>query len=175
MKKLEGEDILRKWRKLRPRRRFPIVAILDDIRSAYNVGSMFRTSACAYIEELALCGITPHPPHPKLEKTALYTVNLVPWKYFTSAKEAILYYKQKKYKIGILEITDISVPVEELSENLFPLAFVVGNEVEGVKDELFPYADVIFEIPLYGEKESLNVAVAYGITLFFLIKKVVNL
>jgi tRNA G18 (ribose-2'-O)-methylase SpoU len=170
MKKIEGEEILKKWRSIRPLQRFPIVAILDNIRSAYNVGSMFRTSACAYIEEIALCGITPYPPHPKLEKTALGTLNLVPWKHFNTTLDAIFYYKKLNYKIGIMEITDKSIPIEKISENFFPFAFVIGNEVEGVKEELFPYADIIFEIPLYGEKESLNVAVAFGIAVFFLIK-----
>jgi len=171
MSKLEGEEILKKWRKIRPKERFPIVAVLDNIRSAYNVGSMFRTAECAYISELILCGITPYPPHPKIEKTALGTTELVPWTYFNNTFEAIQILKKKGFKIAILEITQNSLPIQIIESKDFPLALVIGNEVTGVDDKIFSEADFILEIPLYGEKESLNVAVAFGIAIFFLIEK----
>lgn len=170
-RKLEGEEILKKWRKNRPKERFPIVGVLDNIRSAYNVGSIFRTAECAYISKLILCGITPYPPHHKVEKTALGTTKLVPWDYFESTAEAIKILKNKGFKIGILEITEISVPIQKVSTNDFPLALVIGNEVTGVDEKIFSYADFVLEIPLYGEKESLNTAVAFGIAVFLLIEK----
>jgi len=171
VKKLEGEEILKKWRKIRPKERYPIVAILDNIRSAYNVGSMFRTAECAYISKLVLCGITPHPPHPKIEKTALGTTNLVPWSYFENTLDAVKNFKNKGFKIAVLEITEKSIPVQSIEKSFFPLALVIGNEVTGVSEEVFPEADLILEIPLYGEKESLNVALAFGIAIFLLLEK----
>ncbi len=170
-KKLEGEEILKKWRKFRPKERFPIVAVLDNIRSAYNVGSMFRTAECAYISKLILCGITPYPPHPKIEKTALGTTNLVPWNYFKNTIEAIKKLKGEGFKIAVLEITEKSIPIQQFKSEYFPLALVIGNEVTGVSEEIFSETDLILEIPLYGEKESLNVAVAFGVALFLLIEK----
>ncbi len=168
--KLLGEEILAKWRKNRPSQRFPVVALLDNIRSAYNVGSMFRTAACAYILELGLCGITAHPPHPKLEKTALGCERLIPWKYFPSTVEGVEYYKRAGFKVVALEITKNSKPIQNLKPSDFPLALVVGNEVWGVEDDVLKVVDDVVEIPLYGEKESLNVAIAFGVAIFLLIE-----
>jgi len=170
-KKLEGEEILKKWRKIRPKERFPITVILDNIRSAYNVGSIFRTAECAYISKLILCGITPYPPHPKLEKTALGTTNLIPWIYFEKTVEAIKVLKKEGFKVAVLEITKQSIPIQKIKPEDFPLALVIGNEVTGVDEEVFAEADLIVEIPLYGEKESLNVAVAFGVAIFGLIER----
>jgi tRNA G18 (ribose-2'-O)-methylase SpoU len=174
MSKLEGEEILRKWRQNRPQQRFPLVAVLDNIRSAYNVGSMFRTAECAYISKLILCGITAHPPHPKLEKTALGTTELVPWEYFQNTLEAIKTLKKQGFKIAALEITSRSVPLQNIKPSDFPLALVIGNEVTGVDDSVLTEADMIVEIPLFGEKESLNVAIAFGVAVFLLIEKIRN-
>ena len=171
MLKIEGEEILKRWRKNRPQKPFPIVAVLSNIRSAYNVGSMFRTSACAYISELVLCGITAHPPHPKLEKTALGTEKFVKWRYFPSTLEAIDRLKAEGYKITALEITQNSKPIQTVTSKDFPLALVVGNEVTGVEDEVLERVDEVYEIPLFGEKESLNVAIAFGVAVFLLIEK----
>lgn len=170
--KIIGEEILKKWRERRPSQRFPIVAILDNIRSAYNVGSMFRTAECAYISELVLCGITPYPPHPKVEKTALGTTQLVPWRYFENSLDAVKTYKSQGFKIAVLEITNESIPIQKLTSKDFPLALVVGNEVDGVNENLLNEADLIVEIPLFGEKESLNVAVAFGVAIFLLLEKI---
>ncbi|MDF2954054.1 MAG: tRNA G18 -methylase SpoU [Thermodesulfobacterium sp.] len=172
-KKLEGEEILKKWRKIRPKERFPIAAILDNIRSAYNVGSIFRTAECAYISKLILCGITPYPPHPKVEKTALGTTNLIPWNYFEKTVEAIKVLKKEGFKVAVLEITEESIPIQKIKPEDFPLALVIGNEVTGVDEEVLAETDLIIEIPLYGEKESLNVAVAFGVAIFSLLEKLI--
>ena len=172
-KKLEGEEILKKWRKIRPKERFPIAAILDNIRSAYNVGSIFRTAECAYISKLILCGITPYPPHPKVEKTALGTTNLIPWNYFEKTVEAIKVLKKEGFKVAVLEITKQSIPIQKIKPEDFPLALVIGNEVTGVDEEVLAETDLIIEIPLYGEKESLNVAVAFGVAIFSLLEKLI--
>ncbi|QER42145.1 RNA methyltransferase [Thermodesulfobacterium sp. TA1] len=171
MKKLEGEEILKKWRQNRLNSRFPLVAVLDNIRSAYNVGSMFRTAECAYLSKLILCGITAYPPNSKLEKTALGTTKTMPWEYFGDTYQAVKHLKNLGYKIAALEITDSSLPIQKIGLSDFPLALVIGNEVTGVDERVLEEADMILEIPLYGEKESLNVAIAFGVAIFLLIEK----
>lgn len=171
MRKLTNEEKEGHWGRFRPPKRFPIAAVLDNIRSAYNVGSMFRTAECAYISELVLCGITAKPPHKEVEKTALGTTQLVPWRYFPDTLEAVQALKGEGWKIVALEITDQSFPIQSLGEGDFPLALVVGNEVSGVDDRVLASADLVVEIPQFGKKESLNVAVAFGVAVFLLLEK----
>lgn len=172
MKKLEGEEILIKWRQNRPPSRFPIVVVLDNIRSAYNVGSMFRTAECAYISKLVLCGITARPPNPKLEKTALGTTYKMPWMYFEDTLEAIRTLKNLGYKVAALEITEDSLPIQTVTALDFPMALVIGNEVTGVDERILRQADKVLEISLYGEKESLNVATAFAVAVFLLLERI---
>lgn len=174
MRKILGEEILAKWRKNKPPHPFPIIAILDNLRSAYNVGSIFRTTCCAYIEKLILCGITATPPHSGIEKTALGTTEFVPWEYELSTLSAVEKLKKKGYKIASLELTDKSIPIQKITSKDFPLALIIGNEVDGVSEEVLKLSDIILEIPLFGEKESLNVAVAFGVALFLLLDKCKN-
>ncbi len=171
MRKLIDEEKNRHWERFRPPKRFPIAAVLDNIRSAYNVGSMFRTAECAYISELILCGITAQPPHKEVEKTALGTTQLVPWRYFPDTLEAVRTLKDEGWKIVALEITDESVPIQSVGREHFPLALVVGNEISGVDDRVLSQADLVVEIPQFGKKESLNVAVAFGVAVFLLLEK----
>lgn len=171
MRKLTGEEKNRHWERFRPPKRFPIAAVLDNIRSAYNVGSMFRTAECAYISELILCGITAQPPHKEVEKTALGTTQLVPWRYFPDTLEAVRTLKDEGWKIVVLEITDESIPIQSVGAEHFPLALVVGNELSGVDDRVLSQADLVVEIPQFGKKESLNVAVAFGVAVFLLLEK----
>lgn len=171
MRKLTHPEKNAHWERFRPPRRFPIAAVLDNIRSAYNVGAMFRTAECAYISELILCGITAKPPHKEVEKTALGTTQLVPWRYFPDTVEAVQALKNEGWRIVAMEITDESVPIQTIGAEHFPVALVVGNEVSGVDDRVLSLADLVVEIPQYGQKESLNVAVAFGIAVFFLVEK----
>ncbi len=171
MRKLVAEERIFRWKRYRPEKRFPIAGVLDNIRSAYNVGSMFRTAECAYIAELVLCGITARPPHRKVEKTALGTTQLVPWRYFADTMEAVQALRSEGWKIAALEITDESVPIQNVKRTDFPLALVIGNEVTGVDDRVLEFADMVVEIPQYGEKESLNVAIAFGIAVYLLVEK----
>ena len=151
--------------------RFPVVGVLDNIRSAYNVGSMFRTAECAYISELVLCGITPRPAHPGVRKTALGAADLVPWRYFEDITEAVSLLRGEGYRIAALEVTPRSTPIQEVHPAHFPLALVVGNEVTGVHPHILRTADLVWEIPQYGAKESLNVAVAFGVAVYFIVEK----
>ncbi len=171
MRKLIGEERIIHWRQFRPSQRFPIIAVLDNIRSAYNVGAMFRTAECAYIAGLVLCGITACPPHRKVEKTALGTTQLVPWRYFSDTREAVQVLRQEGWTIAALEITDESVPIHTVKLHHFPIALVIGNEVTGVDDCVLVASDIVLEIPQFGEKESLNVAVAFGVAVFLLVEK----
>lgn len=159
------------WASLRPPRRFPIAGVLDNIRSAYNVGAMFRTAECAYISELLLCGITAQPPHPEVEKTALGTTKILPWRYFPDTLEAVKALKSEGWHIAALEITEVSLPIQAVQEKNFPLALVMGNELSGVDERVLAAADLVVEIPQYGQKESLNVAVAFGVAVFLLLEK----
>lgn len=153
-------DTLHKVNKL------PVVVVLDSIRSSYNVGSIFRTSDGAMIEKLVATGYTPHPPKKEVLKTALGSQDSVDWEYVKNPVEIINAYKVKGYKICALEQTNKSKSHHSLSKNIFPLCLIIGNEIAGVKQELIDLCDFSIEIPQYGIKQSLNVAVAYGVSIF---------
>jgi 23S rRNA (guanosine2251-2'-O)-methyltransferase len=146
--------------------RFPIYALLDDIRSLYNVGSMFRTADGARIARLILSGFTPHPPRREIEKTALGATATVPWEYVKSPLPAIESLKRAGVRICLVEQTDRSVPYDALSGADLPVCLVVGNEIRGIRKEIVDAADAAVEIPMYGMKQSLNAAVAFGIAAF---------
>lgn len=160
MSRLSEEDAAK------PEGRFPLIAILDNIRSMYNVGSIFRTSDGARIEAIYTVGYTPHPPRKEIEKTALDATRTVPHKHFKTMAEAIADCKGKGMKIAALELTDKSRSVFELNAHDFPMALVIGNEISGVSDEALELCDESFFIPMFGAKHSLNVAVAYGVAVF---------
>lgn len=146
--------------------KLPVVVILDSIRSSYNVGSIFRTSDGAMIEKLIPTGYTPYPPKKEVLKTALGSQDSVEWEYFENPTDAVKKYKEKGYKVCALEQTDKSKNHSLLSKNDFPLCLIIGNEITGVKQELIDLCDFSIEIPQYGIKQSLNVAVAYGVSIF---------
>lgn len=147
-------------------KKLPVYVILDSIRSSYNVGSIFRTSDGAMIEKLFLCGYTPHPPKKEVLKTALGSQDSVLWEYAKDAKEVILNLKRIGIKICALELTESSIPHYNLNKDILPMALLIGNEITGVSQELLDLCDISIEIPQFGIKQSLNVAVAYGIAAF---------
>jgi tRNA G18 (ribose-2'-O)-methylase SpoU len=151
-------------------KKLPVYVVLDSIRSNYNVGSIFRTSDGAMIEKLYLCGYTPHPPKKEILKTALGAVDSVSWEYVKDPKEVILKLKEQGIKICALELTETSSEYYKLESDSFPLCLVIGNEITGVSQDLLDLCDTSIEIPQYGIKQSLNVAVAYGISIFELRK-----
>jgi tRNA G18 (ribose-2'-O)-methylase SpoU len=146
--------------------RHPVTVILDNIRSLYNVGSVFRTCDAARVEKLILTGYTPYPPRKEIAKTALGAIESVPWEYCKNAVDAVKALKEKGMTIAVLEQTDNSIPYYTLEKKNFPLCLIVGNEISGVSPELVALADIALEIPMYGVKHSLNVAVACGIAVF---------
>lgn len=148
----------------------PISVVLDNVRSLHNVGSMFRTSDAAAAEHLYLTGITGTPENPALRKTALGAQETVAWSYCKTAVGAVSALRAQGYTIAVLEITDSPAEIEHLEASAFPLCLVVGNEVTGVSDAVVQMADLAFEIPQFGAKQSLNVSVAYGIALYDLVR-----
>jgi tRNA G18 (ribose-2'-O)-methylase SpoU len=122
------------------------------------------------IEKLYLCGYTPHPPKKEILKTALGAIDSVSWEYAPNARELIIKLKEQGVKICALELTESSSEYYKLEESSFPLCLVIGNEITGVSQNLLDLCDLSIEIPQYGIKQSLNVAVAYGIAIFELRK-----
>lgn len=146
--------------------RIPLVVLVDNIRSLYNVGSIFRTSDGVMIEKLILAGYTPHPPRKEIEKTALGATKSVPWEHIKHPVDAIHKLKESGYKICCLELTDKSISYYDIKKRDFPMCLVIGNEITGVTKEIIELCDMGIEIPMFGTKQSLNVAVAYGIAVF---------
>jgi tRNA G18 (ribose-2'-O)-methylase SpoU len=173
MRKLTHDEISLKRSKpeeISSLKKLPVYVILNSIRSNYNVGSIFRTSDGVMIEKLYLCGYTPHPPKKEILKTALGATESVSWEYVKDPLTVIKELKSKGIKICALELTENSKPYYELTKEDFPLALVVGNEISGVSQEILDHCDLSIEIPQYGIKQSLNVAVAYGIAVYELRK-----
>ena len=142
--------------------------VLDNIRSAYNVGSIFRTADGAGVNKICVCGYSPTPDDRKVVKTALGAECFVPWEYYRQAWRLLEKLKAAGMQIVALEQTKKSINYRKLKPR-FPLALVVGNEVKGLSKGVLKYADKIIAIPMYGQKESLNVAVAAGIAIYKLI------
>ncbi|MBK8230117.1 MAG: TrmH family RNA methyltransferase [Candidatus Eisenbacteria bacterium] len=144
--------------------------MLDNIRSAFNVGSIFRTSEAARVARLELCGITPYPPNPRLERTALGTSWNVEWRHWIRTSDALADLRAAGVEIWALEVADSAVSLRTLQAPS-TLALVFGHETIGVSPEVVRAADRVVQIPLHGRKNSLNVATAYGITVFEVLRQ----
>jgi 23S rRNA (guanosine2251-2'-O)-methyltransferase len=143
--------------------RNPLVIVVDNVRSLYNVGSIFRTCDGALVRKLYLCGYTPYPPRKEISKTSLSATESVPWEYVYDVADVLRLLKLEGMTIAALEQTSQSVSCFDIAPTHFPLAVVVGNEISGVSDAVLPYCDLAIDIPMLGAKHSLNVAVATGI------------
>ena len=149
-----------------------VVLVLDDVRSAMNVGSAFRTSDAFLIEKICLCGITAKPPHREINKTALGAQDTVAWEHFESIHECIAELKKEGYSIMAVEQADESTSLLDLDiQQDSTYAFVFGNEVFGVNEEVVQNADAVVEIPQFGSKHSLNISVTIGVVLWDFISK----
>ena len=151
-------------------KKYPLVLILDDIRSMNNVGSLFRTADALLIEAICLCGITGRPPHKDIRKTALGAEESVNWFGFDSVSSCIAHYRDLGYSIWSLEQTDRSIDIREIPADHGPVALIVGNEIDGVSEEAIQQSDLILEIPQYGSKHSLNVAVSGSMALWEILR-----
>ncbi len=136
--------------------------VCDNIRSLENIGSIFRTSDALGVNKIFLCGISGYPPSPKISKTALGAEKTISFEHRWKTWQVIKRLKKEKFRIVVLEQTEKSVLYTKFKPK-FPLALVVGNEINGVSPSTLKLADKIIKIPMYGKKESLNVAVAFGI------------
>jgi len=169
MRKLSHEEISQnrcKLETINDAKKIPVVVLLNSIRSNYNVGSIFRTSDAVMIEKLYLCGFTPAPPKKEILKTALGSTDSVKWEYRKNAIEVIADLKQQGYTIAALELTENSILYSQIEELKYPLCLVIGNEITGVSQEILDQCDIALEIPQFGIKQSMNVAVAYGIAIY---------
>ncbi len=142
--------------------KLPLVFVLDNIRSLSNVGSLFRTADSLGLQSLFLCGYTGQPPNREIEKTALGATESVEWKYVEDVSTCLLKLKSEGYRLVALEQTTGSTPLQQFDVKT-PLAVVLGNEIHGVSDEALAMVDEVAEIPQFGVKHSLNVAVSAGI------------
>ena len=145
----------------------PLIIIADNVRSMHNVGSIFRTSDAFLVEKIYLCGITPTPPHREIQKTALGATESVDWQYAENTLDVVNQQKKEGWTILALEQTTNSVMLDELKiEKGEKIAIVLGNEVEGVNQEVINLCNKAVEIPQFGTKHSFNVSVSCGIMLW---------
>jgi len=144
----------------------PIVVVMDQIRSMHNVGSVFRTADAFLINGICLCGFTPQPPHRDIHKTALGATESVDWMYYEQTTDAVIALKNQGYKVYAIEQTDGSIPLNQFEKTEEPIAFVFGNEVDGVDQSVIALCDGVIEIPQWGMKHSLNISVAAAVVLW---------
>jgi len=174
MRKLSMDELNRKSvEEFRRSEKIPVIAVLDNVRSMNNVGSIFRSSDAFLLESIYLCGFTPRPPHRDINKTALGATETVTWEYHENILPAIEKLKQKGYLIYAVEQAEGSVMLNDLVvDKSAKIALVFGNEVEGVQDEVINTCDQCIEIPQSGMKHSLNISVAAGIVFWQLYKQI---
>ena len=139
--------------------KLPLTVVLDDVRSLYNVGSVFRTCDAFRVERVCLCGSTACPPHPEIHKTALGGEEAVDWQYFASADEAVSALQREGVFVYSIEQVEGSTPLQAMqTQPGRRYAVVFGNEVKGVRQSVVDASDGCLEIPQFGTKHSLNVA-----------------
>lgn len=171
-RKLKMEELNRMTAgEFREAKKFPIVGVLDNIRSMNNIGSFFRTADAFRLQELILCGITATPPHRDIHKTALGATESMAWRYFPTTLEAVERLRKEGFQIISVEQAEESRKLNEDFELKPPIALIFGNEVDGVEQEAIDRSDFCVEIPQYGAKHSLNVTVCAGIVIWEIFKR----
>ena len=170
MRKLNNSELKRitvdEFKKIKKQ---PIVVVLDNVRSAYNVGSIFRTCDAFLIKKIYLCGITPTPPSNEIRKSALGSTNSVEWSYQNETQTVIENLIQEGYHIVGVEQVENSTKIEDF-KNTKPIALIFGHEVEGIDQEIIDNCHETVEIPQYGTKHSLNISVCAGIIIWKAVK-----
>lgn len=172
MQKLSMQELNRKTpEEFRRSEKTPVIAVLENVRSAYNVGSVFRTSDAFLLQAIYITGYTARPPHKEIKKTALGAEETVEWKYFSDAAAAISDLKQEGYKVYAVEQVKDSWSLENIDfESDEKIAVIFGNEVTGVEQATILSCDGCIEIPQLGMKHSLNIATAAGVVLWEIIR-----
>ncbi len=154
---------------LPPRPRNPVHVVLDNLRSAFNVGSIFRTADAGAVEHIHLCGMSAHPPNAKLHKTALGAFDYVPWSYYPESTEPLKLLRDKGVPIIAVETTPEAVPHVEFAWPR-PAAIVFGNEVHGISPNVLDACDAAVCLPMQGYKNTVNVATAFGVVLYEILR-----
>ena len=150
----------------------PLILVLDNVRSLNNVGSAFRTADSFLLEAIYLCGHTGTPPHRDIHKTALGATETMQWKHFSTTLDAITSLKQQGYKVYAVEQTEMAIFLNDFKPSPNePMAFVFGNEVNGVSQDVVNACEKCIEIPQLGSKHSLNISVSIGIVIWDVINK----
>lgn len=155
--------------------KLPVTVVLDNVRSLYNIGSVFRSSDAFLIEKICLCGITAQPPHRDIHKTALGATETVSWKYYPQTLQAIEELKSEKYTLIAIEQTDKSLPLtrfKPIPDQRYAVIF--GHEIRGVDQGIIDRCDMSIDIPQFGTKHSLNISVSAGIVLWYLHSQMVK-
>lgn len=166
LNRLNAEDF-------RAQKKWPLVLVLDNVRSGLNVGSIFRTADAFALEKIVLCGITAQPPHREILKTALGSTESVQWEYERQTAEAVKQLGRSGYRVFAVEQTTEKIWLQDfVPEKDQKYAFVLGNEVNGVEEPALRLCDGVIEIPQFGTKHSLNVAVAAGIVAWEFVRKI---
>jgi len=167
MKKLKNKDLQRiNIEEFKIAKKTPITIILDNVRSALNVGSVFRTSDAFLIEKIILCGITATPPNKEIRKAALGSTDSVNWKYVKNTTEAVQQLSKEGYHVVAIEQARKSTLLNKFELPKKPIAIILGNEVNGVSQEVIDICDEVIEIQQFGTKHSLNVSVTTGIVIW---------
>ena len=174
MKKLKNSELSRlSIDEFKNSSKTPVIVILDNIRSAHNVGSIFRTCDAFLIDKIILCGITAIPPNKEIRKTALGSSESVDWRYYKNTEEVIMKLKKKDYQIIAVEQVNKSIKLESFRpENEKRYAIIFGNEIKGISQKIIDNSDSVIEIPQFGTKHSLNVSVSAGIVIWDIFSKI---
>lgn len=172
MRKLSMDELGRKSvTEFKQSDKIPIIVVLENIRSAYNVGSVFRTADAFLIEAIYIIGYSAKPPHKEIKKTALGAEETVEWKYFKTSAEAIEELKKKGYRVFAVEQAEKSYKLNAAGfRQNERIAVVFGNEVTGVEQETIDLCEACIEIPQLGMKHSLNIATAAGVVLWEMVR-----
>jgi tRNA G18 (ribose-2'-O)-methylase SpoU len=173
MRKLTHDEIVARQNQYSHKGPIPLTVVLNNIRSLYNVGSIFRTADGAGVEKIWICGITGYPPNQQISKTALGAENRIPWEHHLEAAQVLREMKAKGYTIVMLEQMENSIPYHRYVPT-GPTCLVIGNEITGISDEIVELTDEAVEIDMAGLKNSLNVSVAFGIAVYQLRRHLVS-
>ena len=173
MRKLRVEEMGRLTvEEFKDAEKFPFVVVLDNIRSLANIGSFFRTADAFRAQKIILCGYTQSPPHREITRSAIGAELSVAWEKNERAVDAVMQLKAEGYQVWCVEQAEGSVMLQNFQPQYEkPCAFVFGNEVEGVADEVIAAADGCLEIPQFGTKHSFNVSVSAGIVFWEFVRK----
>ncbi|MAO71973.1 MAG: RNA methyltransferase [Flavobacteriales bacterium] len=175
MRKLKNSELERiSVENFKSAKKTPIILVLDNVRSSFNVGSAFRTSDAFRIEKIYLCGITATPPNQEIRKSALGSTNSVDWEYVEKTEDIVLNLKKKNYLICSVEQVEDSTLLHQFPHPKKPIVVVFGNEVNGVQQSVIDLSDCSIEIPQIGTKHSINVSVSIGIVLWDLYNKIIR-